>query len=74
TVHGIGAPVLLIHGKEDAVVPVESARWLADERPDWDFHVLAGIGHVPQLEAPLAVIDLINAWQRQHAVTAPRAT
>ncbi len=70
TVHGIGAPVLLIHGKEDAIVPVESARWLADERPDWEFHVLAGIGHVPQLEAPAAVIELITAWQRRHAAAA----
>lgn len=61
-IHGIGAPVLVIHGDEDELVPVEAARWVTDTRPDWELEVLAGIGHVPQLEAPDDFIGLVTAW------------
>jgi len=62
TVHSIGAPVLLIHGEEDRVVALDSAQWIADERPDWMFHPIAGVGHVPQLELPDLVVDIVNEW------------
>jgi pimeloyl-ACP methyl ester carboxylesterase len=62
TIHGIGAPVLIIHGDQDELVPVEAAHWLADTRPDWELEVLAGTGHVPQLEAPADFIRLITRW------------
>ncbi len=60
--HGIGAPVLVVHGDRDELVPVEAAHWVADNRPDWDLAVLAGIGHVPQLEAPDDFIRLVTDW------------
>ncbi|MDH3731459.1 MAG: alpha/beta hydrolase [Acidimicrobiia bacterium] len=61
-IHGIGAPVLIVHGAEDRVVPVESALWLADIRPDWQIAILDGVGHVPQLEAPDAFLDAVGPW------------
>lgn len=58
----IEAPVMLIHGKRDRVVHVSSAKWLAKLRPDWRTELLAGVGHVPQLEVPGVVSDLIADW------------
>ncbi len=62
TIHGIGAPVLIIHGDQDKVVPVEAASWLADARPDWELHVMPGVGHVPQLETPDGFISIVTSW------------
>jgi pimeloyl-ACP methyl ester carboxylesterase len=41
-------PILLIHGEDDAVVPVSTSRALAEGRPDLvtDFWVVPGAGHV----------------------------
>lgn len=71
-IHGIGAPVLIVHGDRDELVPVEAAQWLADTRPDWELHVLAGVGHVPQLEAPDHFMGLVTAWASR-AVARPQA-
>jgi pimeloyl-ACP methyl ester carboxylesterase len=71
-IHGIGAPVLVVHGDKDELVPVEAAHWLAGARPDWEYQVLADIGHVPQLEAPDDFIGLVTAWARR-ATARPQA-
>lgn len=63
TLHSVGAPTLLIHGQEDRVVPPQSAEWLAMERPDWEFHSIEDVGHVPQLELPHVVVSLIMESQ-----------
>lgn len=66
-VHRIGAPVMMVHGAKDDVVPIEFARAIADERPDWELVVYHDVGHVPQLEAPDRVVGAIVDWQvRQH--------
>ena len=49
---GITAPVLLLHGDEDRLVPVAAARTAAAAHPAWRFEVAEGVGHVPQLEVP----------------------
>jgi pimeloyl-ACP methyl ester carboxylesterase len=58
----IAAPVLLIHGGKDRLVPVRSAQEAATRNPGWRFEVLPDIGHVPQLEAPEAVAGLVLEW------------
>jgi pimeloyl-ACP methyl ester carboxylesterase len=58
----IAVPTLLIHGTEDRLVGVESARWVSRIRPDWRVEILEGIGHVPQIEAPETTADLILDW------------
>ncbi len=60
--HSIGTPTLLIHGVHDPVVALDSAEWLALERPDWTFLPMDGVGHVPQLETPEAVVHAMNDW------------
>lgn len=64
-VHRISCPVLLIHGADDHIVDPPSAQWAANERPDWEFHLLPNVGHVPQIEAPATVIDLFDTWSRR---------
>ncbi|GAA3815152.1 hypothetical protein GCM10022226_39950 [Sphaerisporangium flaviroseum] len=58
----ITAPVLLMHGERDRLVPISAAREAASRNPNWRFESLPGIGHVPQLEAPDLVADLLLDW------------
>lgn len=61
-IHQIAPPTLVIHGEDDRIVPLVSAEWLADERPDWDLVVIHGVGHIPMIEAPGAFLDIIDTW------------
>jgi pimeloyl-ACP methyl ester carboxylesterase len=63
---GIRAPVLLIGGDADRLVPVASIRNAGSRNPGWDTVVLAGVGHTPQLETPQLVVDAVQAWLRRH--------
>lgn len=63
--HRIVPPTILIHGAKDAIVDPEAARWMARQRPDWRFHMLNDVGHVPQAEMPDLVFHLIDDWRRQ---------
>jgi pimeloyl-ACP methyl ester carboxylesterase len=65
-------PVLLLHGEKDRLVSVHSAREAAVRNPDWRFEVLSDVGHVPQLEVPDAVADLILDWLGTEGATAAR--
>ncbi len=58
----IEAPTLVIQGDSDEVVPPATADWLASRRPDWDFHMMEDIGHVPQLEAPKELMAVVEPW------------
>lgn len=62
TLHQISQPTLLIHGTEDRVVPPASARWAAEERPDWTFEMIEGMGHTPQIEDPDLFVGLVEDW------------
>jgi pimeloyl-ACP methyl ester carboxylesterase len=58
----IKAPVLAIHGRQDRLVPVGYARAAARAHPWWELHVLPGVGHVPQMEAPERWLALVQDW------------
>jgi len=60
TLGSIRCPVMLVHGEEDTIVSPASARWAVQQRPDWRLELLADIGHVPQLEAPDRLVDLVD--------------
>jgi pimeloyl-ACP methyl ester carboxylesterase len=68
----VASPVLLMHGEKDRLVSVDSAREAAARNPDWRFEVLSDVGHVPQLEVPDAVADLILDWLGAEGATAAR--
>jgi pimeloyl-ACP methyl ester carboxylesterase len=64
----IEAPVLLIHGAKDRLVPVRVARAVAAAHPDWQLEVVQDVGHVPQLEAAAWTADTVRAWLREKAL------
>jgi pimeloyl-ACP methyl ester carboxylesterase len=53
-------PVMAIWGDHDAIIPVDHAYAAYDVRNDTRLEVLPGIGHFPQVEAPMQVVDLIE--------------
>jgi pimeloyl-ACP methyl ester carboxylesterase len=42
----VGAPVLLLHGEDDLIVPIAHSRWLAQQLPRAELSVHPGDGHV----------------------------
>jgi pimeloyl-ACP methyl ester carboxylesterase len=45
----IAAPVLLVHGGEDGVIPSSHGEWLADHLPDAELRLDPGLGHISVL-------------------------
>jgi pimeloyl-ACP methyl ester carboxylesterase len=60
---GIGVPVLLVHGRDDQVVPwrVSSAQ-LIDLLPDARLHVLAGCGHWTMIEKTAEFLAVVQPF------------
>ena len=58
----IQAPVLLLHGELDRLVPVAAARAVARANPAWSLVVLPDAGHVPQLELPELTARSVLDW------------
>ena len=58
----VRAPGIVLQGQQDRLVPVSGVAQLAALRPDWTLHLLDGVGHVPQIEAPQQTADLLLPW------------
>jgi pimeloyl-ACP methyl ester carboxylesterase len=69
----ISVPVLLLHGDQDRLVPIASARTAAAANPTWRFEVARGVGHVPQLEVPAWTLGRILDWLETDGVAAAYA-
>jgi pimeloyl-ACP methyl ester carboxylesterase len=69
--HDIAAPVLLVHGEQDRLVSVASAREAARRLPQWTVDVLPGLGHLPQIEAPDRVASRILSWSSRPPERSP---
>jgi pimeloyl-ACP methyl ester carboxylesterase len=69
----IQAPVLLVHGDRDRLVPLAAARAAARQNPSWTLTVLHDLGHVPQLEAPRDTANAILDWLDSAGKPAVRA-
>jgi pimeloyl-ACP methyl ester carboxylesterase len=61
-VRGVRAPVLVVQGEKDRLVPMSSIRKLLQVRPDWELHVFPGLGHVPMMEDPAAFVEVVGRW------------
>lgn len=60
-VAGITMPVLVVVGAEDGSTPPDLVRATADRMPDARFEVIEGAGHIPSIEQPERLLELITA-------------
>jgi pyruvate dehydrogenase E2 component (dihydrolipoamide acetyltransferase) len=56
------APVLLIWGERDKVIPARHARDAAEVVPEAWIEILEGVGHVPQVEAAPVFTRVVKDW------------
>jgi pimeloyl-ACP methyl ester carboxylesterase len=55
-----GLPTLLIWGEDDRIIPVAHGYAAHEAVPGSRLEVLAGVGHFPHVEAPTAVVDILD--------------
>ncbi|HEV2218787.1 MAG TPA: alpha/beta hydrolase [Candidatus Dormibacteraeota bacterium] len=58
----VKAPVLVIHGELDRLIPLAAARELVRRVRGWDLEVFEGVGHVPMMETPDLFIRVLSDW------------
>jgi pimeloyl-ACP methyl ester carboxylesterase len=63
-VRSIRTPALLVHGREDKVVPPEVSWTMTNLLPDADLHVFARCGHWTQIERASEFTELVAAFLR----------
>lgn len=59
---GVSAPMLILTGDDDRIIPTEQTVQLAKQLPSAELAVLPGCGHVPQEECPQAFLDAVLAF------------
>lgn len=57
---GLGCPVSIVHGLDDALIPPERARAMKAAIPNAYLTELPGVGHMPMLEAPLEIAEALK--------------
>jgi 2-hydroxymuconate-semialdehyde hydrolase len=63
----VRAPVLLVHGARDRIVPLRAALPLVERLPDARLHVLGLCGHAPHAECPDTVLPLLADFLERDA-------
>jgi len=53
----------LMQGTRDRLVPFKAGLWLHQQRPDWAWRPLPGLGHMAQMEDPELVLTTVREWQ-----------
>ena len=72
--HRLGMPVVVMGGALDPVCPPQETRALAKAVGAGEVHLLDGISHMAQLEAPQQVTTLIRGFVLSHGHRAARIT
>ncbi|WP_433503169.1 alpha/beta fold hydrolase [Pseudonocardia halophobica] len=65
-VRSIRTPSLLVHGREDKVVPPEVSWTMVNLLPDADLHVFARCGHWTQIERAAEFTELVAGFLRHY--------
>jgi pimeloyl-ACP methyl ester carboxylesterase len=55
-------PALVVHGAEDAIIPVDAGRAMMELLPQAEMVVLDESGHLPPLESPAALTTAVTTW------------
>jgi pimeloyl-ACP methyl ester carboxylesterase len=58
----IGVSTLVVAGSHDAVTPPDLAEEMAERIPGAALRIIPGAGHLPSLEAPQTVNELMRQW------------
>lgn len=58
----IQVPTLIIHGKDDQIIPPSEAELMAKAIPNSQLHLLANAGHLPNLEQPDEFNRLVSSF------------
>lgn len=61
-IDGLRLPTLLVHGEDDRLVDVASARDVAARNHRIDLLTLPGVGHTPQLEVAAELHSVVDRW------------
>jgi pimeloyl-ACP methyl ester carboxylesterase len=69
-VNAVSCPVLVIHGREDRLVPLGFAIGALEMRPEWEMRLIPKVGHVPQMEAPERWLAAVEDWLAEVSVPA----
>jgi pimeloyl-ACP methyl ester carboxylesterase len=67
--HDVSCPVMIIHGADDVMIPVQNAHLLKERIPHAELHVLDGMGHGYNLEAQALADPLVLDFLQRHART-----
>ncbi|MDI2028680.1 alpha/beta fold hydrolase [Saccharopolyspora sp. TS4A08] len=59
---GFDGPAMVVVGSEDTITPPEAAREMVDALPNGELVELSGVGHLPSLEAPDALAQVLLPW------------
>ena len=57
-------PTCVIHGQQDAVIPVQAGKYLAEHIPDADFFSIAEAGHAPLLTHSQVLPTIVTLFLR----------
>lgn len=69
-IHRVTQTTLVVHGIEDQLVRAAAARWIGRQRPDWTVVLFQDVGHVPMLEVPDRLLEVVDTWEKA-TLTAP---
>ncbi|MDX8408369.1 MAG: alpha/beta fold hydrolase [Mariprofundaceae bacterium] len=58
----LAVPTLVMHGEQDAIVPLAAGRELASQIAQADWHGFTGCGHAPFLSQPQQFNDTLEEW------------
>jgi pimeloyl-ACP methyl ester carboxylesterase len=64
---GVMTPTLVVWGDSDRIADVDYGRAFADAIPGGRFQLLPDTGHLPQIETPGRLIDVVWAFAESHA-------
>jgi 2-hydroxymuconate-semialdehyde hydrolase len=57
---GVPHDVLVVHGRDDRIIPPEASRWFADHLPNANLFVIGQCGHWTQIEHPTTFETLLT--------------
>ncbi|MDX8382500.1 MAG: alpha/beta fold hydrolase [Ghiorsea sp.] len=62
SLQSITTPTLIIHGQQDAIVPIQAGEYLAQNIPSSQFHTFKDCGHAPFLSQHSKFNQLLESW------------